>query len=299
MNNIDFSTDKAVIVYALQGDGGKFLTALLGLSDSSMLMSNRNTDDVAAPDFVISESLDEKFKVLGAALQNAQDTKMWRDFNIYTYECFGEFNKTYGLGFPNAPELLPFPKIVEDIVKSKQYFFMCVHTPMALRRLLEIWKNAKLVVLTHSQKFIFQYRNNKVTHSELYGKMLNELTNLNWDQIRGDDYQLYPPKNAKELLKNKTVLVNDFGTEFFETTLEKFKYADMFESKLYEYFDSLKNENKLCFFDGDALTDHNSLIEDLKKVYKFLNLKDIDFDSIKNLHEVWLQTISTVNYPCD
>jgi hypothetical protein len=138
-----------------------------------------------------------------------------------------------------------------------------------------------------------------VTHSELYGKMLNELTNLNWDQIRGDEYQLYPPKNAKELLKNKTVLVNDFGMEFFETTLEKFKYADMFESKLYEYFDSLKNENKLCFFDGDALTDHTSLIEDLKKVYKFLNLKDIDFDSIKNLHEVWLQTISTVNYPCD
>lgn len=297
LNNINFLSNRAVIIYALQGDGAKYISTLLSLSPSALLMSSTKkitTDGQYQLDFNLSAV--EKQQQVEDLLETARLTGVWEDFRISTTVCFGNINKIYNSGFIEETTLLPFTKLTADIVNSNKHFFMCIHEPNVLKRMLEVWPNAKVIVVTHSPEFIYRYRKNTVVYNEEYGMLLHSLRNLKWELIAGVEYQKIPPSSEEELIKHKDLIINDFGEEFFNKTLEKFNYADKIEQAVNRYFNNLAADNKLCFINGNALLDSDNLISEIKKVYKFLELTNVDFNIIHKLHSMWLDVINKVQY---
>lgn len=294
-NIINFNSDKAVIVYALQGDGGKFLSSLLGLSPSAILMSNVNPGKT---DYCLDFSKDtlHKESVIKQHLVESQTTGRWNDFRISTSGCFGDHNEIYHSGFIDSPELLPFNRIVSNIIDSDSYFFMCIHSPDILKLMIKVWPNAKIVAVTRSAEFIDRYRKNAIIYNDSYGKLLNSLRDLNWYNIRGEHYQSIPPKNKSELDKHKKLLIDDFGLEFYQRAADRFDYADQLERSLHRYFSKLKQENKLIFFDSSAFLNSKELISSLDLLYNFLNLEKIDFSRVQEIHCQWLDVIGGVKY---
>lgn len=289
-NEINFNTDKVIIIYFTPGAGGNYLAALLGLSDDSLLMTNTNVKDQLSNPF----SVDKKLNILHNYLV---DVKEWNDFGILPKKLFGNSYLIYYTDLLDVPAQMPFAPIVTDIVNSDKYFFICMHDPDLLKRMLSVWKNARVVAIINHNRFINTFRKGKISNTEIFYQFIGSLQKIyNWDVIKGSDYPEFQPMSADEWKILEHLYRQDFGDAFFDDQLEKFKYADFILKREKEYLNSLAGENRLYFWDAEHFFKDCDTIKNIKNLYTSLNIGPIDFNKIQDLHKKWLAVIPTIPY---
>jgi hypothetical protein len=144
---INFNTDKIVLVCYPRWAGGKFLINNLGLSNDSLfqdaLLSRLQLND--------RFSTSKKFDYLMRAISKDKGGLDWNDLGLGCDILLGPIDDDY----PTHPDIKSsFLEEVDLISNSERYFFMVIHDPRNLPSVLNVWKNAQLIIFDDSSKFI-------------------------------------------------------------------------------------------------------------------------------------------------
>lgn len=255
MMNIDFQTDRMIIVVYPRLTGGKFLTNCLGLSRDAVLQDKwlalRQLGNKLDPGDKYNLIMDRLGKV----------GPSWNDLNL---GCTQYFNSN----LEEDHDLLIFPPMVQSVTDRGWYAFKLGHFYSEFDRYRLIWPNAQIIKLVNYQNFIMTYRKNeKSNRAQKY-----------WNDVKNDDWPDRPPDSLDEYnqLSEKTrqELEILFEDEFRQTYLTDFADVD-----------------STATWNCDWYLSAEDTVESVRNFYKLFNLRDFNPDWITNYWRLWTETM--------
>lgn len=257
MNQVNFNSDKLVIVCYPRLAGGKFLINSLGLSTKAVLQdSNLATQDING---LLSQQ--DKFDILNSRLVNMSETH-WTDLNLGCFQLFGNYYK------PSDP--------IPVLSSSDYHFFIVAHTYNQFSEIYKHWPNAKIIAFTNSQKFI-EYR-------EIHLKR-----NRQWQLIRSSSWPNNPPTTIDELKLLDADIQQEINKEFpgFLSWLvhRPIRIPDS-STKLSTI------PNASYYWDNNLYFSKIDTVNEIKKLYNYLKLPDFNQDLVSKLYDSWMYSLS-------
>lgn len=140
--NINFDTDNIIFCVYPRYGGGKFLKNCLGLSDSVVFQDSTLAEKQLAGEF----NVDDKLHFLLHQLDHC-DPDIWDDLGLGCTKLFGSNERHYTEG------KVDFKQIIDTLSHSEFKFILGVHFPNSLKPMLDVWKNATLIVFTNTKNF--------------------------------------------------------------------------------------------------------------------------------------------------
>jgi hypothetical protein len=205
--NLNTETESITIVVYEPWVGGKFLINCLGLSDRAYLQDS----------ILIRLQMEgkltpaDKKDLLNSRLDSV--TTKWLDLEMGCGKVFGRY--------PTNKE--NFPQLVSQISNEDKRFFVIAHNLNDLDKLLNIWKNPKIIILNNGIKFA-KWRWGGLSREQL-------LTHPQFDLWKNPDS--IPDKEAITMakLKDKPYQIFIWDTDAY---LDRFKFKEEIE-KCYEF----------------------------------------------------------------
>lgn len=140
----DTKTDTVVLIHYTPGCGGKFLSNCLALSSNAVLQHQYNAELQCENKFTPRV----KLKFLLYQLSRTKDS--WTDLGMGCLEYFGVGpNDWY-----KQPEEINFYPTVQKVIERQWKSFLMVHSFRVLKRYLEVWPNATLIIIENCNFFI-------------------------------------------------------------------------------------------------------------------------------------------------
>jgi hypothetical protein len=149
---INFDTENIIIVCYPPWAGGKFLINCLGLNDRAVFQDCKLAQDQLDVNFTV----EKKFEYLKTNMENLKND--WNDLNLGCCELFGVNNDQY---INNDIEVKYFNEVINRITNTNLKLFLVAHRENYLLSYLKIWKNAKIIILNSSRKFVQWRTSNK------------------------------------------------------------------------------------------------------------------------------------------
>jgi len=162
----NLNTDKVIILFYPQFAGGKFLMNCLALSKNATFQNSEIArKDLELKDYKIDENFHYNFK-LDAALKSLPPNKKecinWKN---YEYGCIQFFNWNCSSSdyFDMENDCKDEIKILSN--RTDTNFFIVSHTTTGLQKILNYFKNAKIIMLTEFNHFLIKSANLKSNKS--------------------------------------------------------------------------------------------------------------------------------------
>jgi len=215
MDDINFNSDKLVIMTYQRGAGGKFLINCLGLSKDAVLQDK----DLAQKDLEGTLTPEDKFNLLIERINKIEDK--WNDLGLGCYQLLGVHDQLFRKEFSKEERKKCYRDVVKLLSNSNKLFFIVQHRVDWVEDIVNEWPNAKVVAVDHSYEFA---RSRPGYHHLESG--LDDMKNEWVDQIPYDaDFRF----NANEFnskhhtLKNIQKLYKTFGlTDYNEEYISLF-----------------------------------------------------------------------------
>jgi hypothetical protein len=291
VNNINFNTDKIVIVYYPSGTGGKFLLNCLALGSNSVFQ------DVHLVNTQFTQGLSgkQKLQILLARL-NATTTH-WNDLGMGNLALYGFPNTRYLEYYPEHKEIWPFNEIIQNIIEHNNYFFLISHTPKYLEAMSNVWPNARLIIFENYDQFLKHNRPESVTNPIVnYADTLQQQLLKYWKAIRDSSWPELPPTTVNELNLLPTYIVEEINQTF---------------SEIYRYFQTdttptvvdgsitianhlnriINNKHNVLRWDVDKNYNELTISDSVLELAKKIGIENIDSEDVKCYYINWKNTL--------
>lgn len=194
---LDNQSNKVILVCYPMGAGGNFLINCLGLSDNCVFSHS----DLAKKQLLGKFDFQSKVDYLMTRLDQCQQKGYWDDLGLGFAELLGfpANNSAFSnLNFKHIVEKYIHP-VMDEIFRSKQYFFLACHDTFSVRQYKIFWPNAKLIIFNNFSQFNKRRRlGNRPSHrlvSELWDAdievVLQQVSDpFHWNCLWYDEEQL-------------------------------------------------------------------------------------------------------------
>jgi len=258
---INFDTENLIIVCYPGGAGGKFLINCLGLSDNAVFQ-----DAILAGSQLNGEfDINDKFLYLKNKIQNTKNS--WNDLNLGCGELFGIRNEMYCYYSSDIVKNLNFDSVVDELSNGDKKFFIVAHYPSLVDRYRSVWHNAKIVYFVNCDNFI---------------KFRGYSYSKKWKNIMGTDWPRYPPRNIDEYNKLPP---------FIKSELEEYQWKISNFDPILFHDQSLNSYPESIVWDTEIYFSIDELVEELKKLYKLLDLGEVNEPMIKEYYQSWIDKL--------
>ena len=140
--NINFDTDNIILCVYPRNGGGKFLKNCLGLNDNVVFQDSVLAERQLAGKFDVNDKLQYLLQRLDQV-----NPDRWDDLDLGCTQLFGFGERHYIDG------RVDFKQTIETLSHSELKFILGVHHPYNLNPILDVWKNATLIVFTNTKNF--------------------------------------------------------------------------------------------------------------------------------------------------
>jgi hypothetical protein len=268
------------ILYYPQYAGGNFLGAVLGL-DQQTVFHNK---------CLIRDQLDNKFdyyakkQYLLNQINEAYENKVWKDFVLGPLQTF-EFSIYDEHNEPDEIISLRLPRELDDVVNRNLRMFMICHSPNHIKRCLDLWPNAKIIVFTNYQSFV-EKRKNK-SQSPFKEKLKNY-----WKTIRADLWPEHPPTTQEEFISLDQKIQQECLDLFRGEILRYLDYSDYEYSLWHEEAKNIcSNSNNYCIDIGYAYLNFENFYETYRDICTKYNFVSAEKNDVQEIFECWMSKI--------
>lgn len=194
---VNFDTDRLIIVFYKAGSGGKFVANALGLSTGAVFQ-----DPFLAEQQLRGElSSADKLRILVERInQNSVD---WDDLRMGCQQLFGFSSELYVKDFVELKTQWQFRPVIEELSNSNTYFTVMANDVHVLKRMLQVWPNAGVVIFDNPRSFMTVIRPNYMPPAE-------------WADYT-NDYDRIELEKLKNIVQNRERVYNWDCTRFFHT----------------------------------------------------------------------------------
>lgn len=256
MSQVNFNSDKIVIVCFPQWAGGKFLINALGLSSGAVLQdANLATQDIKG---LLSQK--DKFNTLKNRLLNV-NTDDWNDLDLGCVQLFGD----------SVDLLEPIP----TLSNSDYHFFIVAHGYEQFSLLYQHWKNAKIIVFDNPDKFI-KYRREDLKR------------NYHWQLIRDDQWPVDPPGTIDELNLLDSYIQEEIYKEFSG-------FVELLTAESFIVTDDAKNLSIIpnaYHWDNNRYFSKLDTVNGIEKIYNHLQLPNFNREYVSEYYDLWINQLS-------
>lgn len=256
MSQINFDSDRIVIVCYPQWAGGKFLINALGLSTRAVLQDA----DLATQDINGLLSQQDKFNTLKNRLLNVV-TDQWNDLGLGCIQLFGDY----------VNPLEPIP----TLSNSSYHFFVVAHDYKQFSALYQQWNRAKIIVFDKPDKFI-KYRREHLKR------------NYHWQLIRSKQWPIDPPRTLDELhhldLNIQEEIYKDFGGFVELLTAESFVITNDARK--------LSTIPNAYYWNNNRYFSKLETVDGIKQLYNYLQLPDFNQEYVSEYYDLWIDQLS-------
>lgn len=280
---INFDTPNVVLVVYPWGAGGKFLINSLGVANNACLQSIALTQRQLQGTI----SSDDKKQFIRNVLAGVTDK--WNDLLMGSTTMLGVSESLYVIEDPATAQYWPWYNGVSDLTHSNQKFFIDVHDAAHLAGLLQVWRNAQVIVIENCQEFLKQRRVN-YSRQELQAY---------WNSIRGADWPEIAPETWSEFCSLPVNIQNELSSEF-NSEIFRFIHHPVAQQSLENHRRQQLNavlgnyKNAPIRLDGDMYLDWDQTKPVIQRCYELFELENIDIDFIEYYYRTWNKLILEV-----
>jgi hypothetical protein len=180
--SINFDTANIILCVYPTFAGGKFLKNCLGLSDNVVFQDSILAEKQLLGNFVLADKMKYLLKMLDQV-----DPNHWNDLKLGCAHLFGSEEGDYYIDDQVIPnwkmehvlESVPytvsevtvnFKPIIESLSHSETKFILGVHQVLNLQPILDVWKNAVIIVFTNTKNFRRLRRNRNKREIDWVGR---------------------------------------------------------------------------------------------------------------------------------
>ena len=298
--SINFSTKNIILVFYPQGAAGKFLINCLAFADNCYFpfdieKSYKNT----------STQLD-KFSIITSRLDQVDD--YWNDLRMHNPESLYDNIKIFNFNenvkkicyknfdlLSNLSQLYHWNNIYSNLSKcnSNKKFIIACYSIEELYFYKSVWKNASIVYVENTFKFLNQHRKNYF----LKNKELDEAVNLlqyvypvykEYKSIKGIDWPKFPTNEAQWKAVDSKII--DEIKLLSPTLTEKIKKC----ITIINFYQTLKKDNNTFFWNADNYLNSYKFVKELKKIYTNLDLTNFNNKYIMQYYTRYFDKISAI-----
>ena len=276
---INFDTDKIIIVCFPSYAGGKFVTNCLNHSDRCVFQEAS----------LVQQQLDGKFtkqdklNYIYSELDNTKEK--WVNLNMSTYQLFGIHGYEY---LEHPPEELKYKPIIETLSNDNQhYFFLIAHSFEELDIMVNVWKNAKVIMYTNVNKFM-EWRIQTDRFRIVYVDR--------WNKLKGTDWPNTPPSTIEELESLPESILLEMKSDFdnfyayCKQYLEHPLMPDVYQKKVDKFKNSFHGD--YIEWNTDWYFSESDTVKQVKNVFeKFGLLEDYNVEEITEFYRQWSKTL--------
>lgn len=171
---INFDSENIILCVYPRFAGGKFLINSLGLCDQAVFQDSELAEKQLLGNFNSGDKLEFLLSMI-----DKNNTGEWNDLGLGCVQLFGASERDYSESIPprnnvHGEQTIPYTvnnitvnlkKIIETLSNGDLRFFLVVHDVSNLLPILNVWRNAKVIVFTNTANFK-RLRNHKNNDSD-------------------------------------------------------------------------------------------------------------------------------------
>lgn len=289
-NQIDFDSDRIVIVHYKPNSGGKFLINCLGLTDNAVFQDAvlvhrqlKNEFDVTA-----------KLNFLIEKLEDTQAGKTWNDLALGCKELFGIATKEYLSGPLELKKYWNINQAVQRAIDNDKYLFLVSHSNLFLKRAMEVWPNARVVVFDNCDYFIHHKR--RFTTWPVLPTI--------WDNIRDETWTSNPPMSFEEYYalpdSVKDNLEDRFGDYYLQQLINYFRgledvvLKEKTQLEDQELAEIIKHKN-VQRWSTKWYFNQDDCVKQLRQLANTLGIADIDYNAVVVYYNKYMESLHKQN----
>jgi hypothetical protein len=240
--------------------GGKFLINCLGLSINATLQDNR----IAKKDLSNCLTSTDKFNLLTRRVSFHNPINQWGDIEL---GCYQLLNTT----FNKFDEILIDMDLLQKLNDSDKLFFMVAHNQFQYDECHKNFTDFKTIRLINTKRFID--RRGYGGYGGYGGNAISVWNDLRGDNWPGSPINIQELKNStlsnsiKDEIKNKFLMYHDVS--FFDNFTDKFDFT----------------------WDTNNYFSEDLTVEEIRKLYEFLNFTDFNEDFIRQFYRLWIKAV--------
>lgn len=269
---INFDTNNIVLVCYPNLAGGKFLINSLGISDGAVFQ------DATLAEQQLNGNFTSQDKITLLQQRLSEPEEKWDDLGFGCLQLFDIDNHDYQR-YPTS-RLLDndrFHTVIDQLSNSGHKFFMVVHYPEYLDKILQVWKNAQVILFDNYTEFT----ESRYSVNPNVGKI--------WQDVRGDSWPTTAPKTLLEFSKMDIKYQTEIKSSF------SYLYKTMFKNNndliyLQSMIDDYKTDQTIMW-DTSLYFDQSATVNGIKKLYQQLGLTDFNKEYIADYYDQWINKI--------
>ena len=271
---INFESDKLIMVYFPSFAGGKFIMNCLSLSQHVV------PQDTQSAKYLANTPTDYQFR-LQAILNTLPPTDQlaqWRSWEFGDTEFYGgSVDNLLTLWKSNQPTTTD--RLLENLIKKNLCFFMTRHggSSELVYRALEVWPNAKIIILTNYNKF-WNIAVNLKNKNQITPNIIDYAGNnceSKYNSIRGNDW---PDWN---LFENCNYDI--------DKTAQYVTIQDNIQQEIKQYYKWHLIKNPIFCFDVDnTYFFKKEFLKKMKELYIWLGYDDYNQDLIEEYYSKYM-----------
>lgn len=296
MQVVNFDTDQLVLICYPGYAGGNFLINCLSLSDDSNYYPADDTNTIVKD----KQLLFQKFT---KSIDNQSLIGEWQDFltkkDSTNKDISGD--RAYSILAPistisidtMSPEIFPkflfSPSLCELTNDTTHKFFVGLHHPLQVDKILKLYKNAKLVVFENYRNFL-EFRQRDLMHTLFLQP--------HWNNIRGNTWPEAAPYNLESFQSYPALIRGEVSTLFTEFLNELTMISAWRKEYYYDYDKSIekyKDNDQVIFWNVDSQLNQDQILSQVKQLYKTLGLTDFNKEQINSLYTAWYNKLKQIS----
>lgn len=296
MQVVNFDTDQLVLICYPGYAGGNFIINCLALSQDSNYYQVDDFDTIIKD----KQSLFQKFI---NSINSQSLIGEWQDFFIKKDSTDKDIlsNSPFGILTPistisidlMSPGIFPNFLFRSNLCKltndTTHKFFVGFHHPLQVDKILELYKNAKLVVFENYRNFL-EFRQRDL----MYTLFLQP----HWNNIKGDNWPESAPFDLKSF-QSYPKLIYDEVSSMFPEFLKELSIISAWRKDYYSDYDNsiekYKNNDNIIFWNVDAQLNQNQMLIQIEQLYKKLGLRDFNKEQISEFYTAWYTKLKQIS----
>lgn len=296
MQFVNFDTEQLVLVCYPGYAGGNFIINCLALSEDSNYYQIGDFDTIVKD----KQLLFQKFI---NSINSQSLIGEWQDFFIKKDSTDKDIlsNSPYGILTPistisielMSPKIFPSflfrSSLCELTNDSTHKFFVGFHHPLQIDKIIEFYKNAKLVVFENYRNFL-EFRQRDQMHTLFLQP--------HWNNIKGEGWPESAPFDLESFQSYPALICDEVSTMFPNFLKELTIISNWREDYYHDYDKSIekyKNNDNVIFWDVEGQMNQNQMLSQIEKLYETLGLRDFNKEQISNLYTEWYNKLKQIS----
>jgi len=274
--DINYNSDKIICVLYPEYMGGNFIINTLGLSQSATLPHQ----DLAREQLDGTVTSEDKIQFLLDSMANMQTR--WNDLQINpSMHFFGHHQLLYPDCSREVLAKMPYNTTIKRLSQENTHYFCYnVHSSREAQRFLEIWPNARIIVINEFQKFL-----------EWRGSFISTNLRKTWNNIRGE---AWPKTYPRSLVDLDADILNELQTSFKEELylfLQSSEFEKAWAVEWIEKVNDFISDKDVIVWNSDNFFSAEKTCDGINNIYLQLGLKDFNRDYVFDYYTSWINKV--------